>query len=953
MLRRGLRASIVLVSGVTAVAAWGGVRAWEALRLRAGLDQARREMALGRYQDASRRLAGLPTGGEGEVEYQLGLCELYRGRRAAAMAAWDRVPPGTPFAARAAVQRGMLTMDSGRFARAEELFRDALRRLPDPEKKGPLLALQLLYRYQGRTRDARRAIVESWAHTASPSDVLVQLYRLDTSPSPVERMRDVLEKADASDDRVWLGWANLAIQSGRFDIAGRWLDACLRRRPDDITSWRARLDLAMATGDVDRTWQALGHLPTGEFWPAEVLRIRAWLAGRQGDGRAERTALAALIAEEPGDTVALGRMAELALEAGEMAEVAALRASQADMTAAKGRYRLLLRDDARGDPAELARLADVLGRRTEARGWTLIRDGRAPGQTRSPEPLLPRGPAPDAGRTLAEACADLRRGGGLRRQPEGPAPVVLQFVDDAEAAGLRFVHDNGQTPKKFPPETMSGGVGLLDYDGDGRLDVYLVQGGPFPPPAGPAEGDRLYRNRGDGTFEDVTDRAGLGRAGRGYGHGVAVGDYDNDGRPDLFLTRWRAYALLHNRGDGTFEDATDRAGLDGDRDWPTSAAFADLDGDGDLDLYVCHYLAFDIQNPRVCPDAGSRVNHYCNPKEFPALPDHAFRNDRGRFVDVTSRAGFVDPEGRGLGVVAADLDDDNRVDLYVANDMSANYLFRNKGDFRFEEVAFEVGAAANGSGGFQSGMGIACGDLDGDGRPDLAVTNYYGESTTLFRNLGRCLFGDNTVATGLAAPSRNLLGFGIAFLDADNDGRLDLISANGHVSDYRPAFPWTMPIQLLVGAAGGRLTDVSAGAGPPFQPLHLGRGLAAGDLDNDGRIDAVVVCQNEPPVLLHNRTAGGHRVTIQLEGTRSNRDGVGARVMIEAGGSRQVAQRFGGGSYQSAGDPRLHFGLGAATRVDRLEVRWPSGQTDRFLGLDVDRCYRLREGDAEARPARG
>jgi tetratricopeptide (TPR) repeat protein len=939
---------------MAAVAVWGGVRAVEARRLRATLDQARREMAEGRYNVAWNRLSALaPGGGGGEVDYQLGLCELHRGHRAAAMVAWERVPPGTPFAARAAVQSAMLTMDAGRFTRAEELLHDALRRLPDAEKKEPLRALQLLYQLQGRTEEIRRAIVESWTSADSPAAVLVQLYRLDTAPFPLEMTRNVLDKADSTDDRVWLARANLAIKTGRFDVAGRWLDACLKRRPGDRAAWRSRLDLAVASGDADAAWQALAHLPADGPSPAESLRLRAWLARQQGDVPAERTALAALIDQEPGDTAGLARLVELALAAGNTAEVDRLRARQAGMTVAKERYRLLLKGEAPGDPAELARLAETLGRRTEARGWALIRDGQAPGQLKAPEPLVLPAATPEARRTLADEFGDLRRAASPRRATDRPAASVPGFVDDAEAAGLRFVQDNGQTPNKLLPETMSGGVALLDHDGDGRLDVYLVQGGAFPPPAKPAEGDRLYRNRGDGTFEDVTVRAGLDRAGQGYGHGVAVGDYDNDGRPDVFITRWRAYSLLHNRGDGTFEEVTESVGLGGDRDWPTSAAFADLDGDGDLDLYVCHYLAFDATNPRICADAGSRVVHYCNPREFPSLSDHVFRNDGGHFVDITSAAGFVDPDGRGLGVVAADLDDDNRIDLYVANDMSANYLFRNKGGFRFEETGFESGAAANSSGSFQSGMGIACGDLDGDGLPDLAVTNYYGESTTFFRNLGRGVFADQTGAVGLAVPSRHLLGFGIAFLDADNDGRLDLISANGHVSDYRPAFPWKMPIQLLVGTPGGRLIDASPDAGSPFQALHLGRGLAAGDLDNDGLVDALVVCQNEAPVFLRNRTSGGHWVTIALEGTRSNRDGVGARVAIEAGGSRQVSHRFGGGSYQSAGDPRLHFGLGASTRIQRLEVRWPSGRVDRHEGLAVDRAYRIREGDAAAKPARG
>jgi hypothetical protein len=466
-------------------------------------------------------------------------------------------------------------------------------------------------------------------------------------------------------------------------------------------------------------------------------------------------------------------------------------------------------------------------------------------------------------------------------------------------------------------------------------------------------GDRLFRNRGDGTFEDATERSGLAALRGGYGHGVAVGDIDNDGHPDLFITRWRSYALYRNRGDGTFEEITESWGLGGDRDWPTSAAFADLDGDGDLDLYVCHYLKWDEGDTRLCSDPDDPAIYHCNPRDFPSLPDHLFRNDSDRFVDVSAEAGIVDEGGRGLGVVACDLDDDGKVDLYVANDTTANYLFRNLGGMRFEEVALASGAAANADGGFQAGMGVACGDLDGDGRPDLAVTNYYNESTTFFQNLGGGLFADHTATVGLAVPSRYLLGFGAAFLDADADGRLDLLTVNGHVTDGRPQFPFAMPMQLLVGGAGGRLSDVSDRAGPPFRVPHLGRGLAVGDLDDDGRLDAVVLCQDEPLIYLHNRTEGGHSLTLRLEGTASNRDAVGARVTIEAGGRRQVAWRLGGGSYQSASDGRLHFGLGDSEKVDRLEVRWPSGRVDRFEGLDADATYLLREGDpASAATAR-
>jgi hypothetical protein len=509
------------------------------------------------------------------------------------------------------------------------------------------------------------------------------------------------------------------------------------------------------------------------------------------------------------------------------------------------------------------------------------------------------------------------------------------------------------------PETMGGGVGVLDYDGDGWLDVYAVQGGPFPdnadsPPS--PQRDRLFRNRGDGTFEDVSDRAGLGSLRGGYGHGVTVGDCDNDGRPDLLVTRWRSYALYHNKGDGTFEDVTDKAGLGGSRDWPTSAAFADLDGDGDLDLYVCHYAAWDPKTSAPCPHASEQGRFmYCGPRTFDAMPDRLFRNDGGRFTDVSDQAGITaaDREGRGLGVLAADLDEDGRVDLFVANDLTANFLFHNEGGFRFREIGVEAGVATNADGGYLAGMGIACGDLDGDGRIDLAVTNFFGESTTFYRNMGGGQFVDRTTAAGLATATRYLLGFGASFLDVNNDGKLDLATANGHVNDLRPHVPYFMPAQLLLGTAGGRLQDVSARAGDPWSVPRRGRGLAAGDLDNDGKLDLLIVSESAPLSFFHNEGPAAHFVTFELEGTSSNREAVGARVTLAAGGHRQVAQRHGGGSFLSACDQRLHFGLGPATRIDSVEIRWPSGRVDRHADLAADTAYILRESDSRARPLPG
>jgi hypothetical protein len=359
-------------------------------------------------------------------------------------------------------------------------------------------------------------------------------------------------------------------------------------------------------------------------------------------------------------------------------------------------------------------------------------------------------------------------------------------------------------------------------------------------------------------------------------------------------------------------------------------------------------MEWDERLPRRCSDPNDPTVYRCLPLDFKALPDHLFRNDGGRFVDVTAEAGIADRDGRGLGVVAADLDEDGRVDLFVANDMTANLFFRNRGGMRFEESALFSGLAGNATGGYQAGMGIACGDLDGDGRIDLAVTNFYNESTTYFRNVGQGAFSDQTAAIGLAAPSRYVLGFGTAFLDADNDGWLDLMTANGHVHDGRPQFPWKMPVQLYLNEGQGRLTDVTRKAGPPFSIPRMGRGLAAGDLDNDGRIDVVIVSQDEPVALLHNQSDPGHVLTLRLEGTKSNRDAIGAVVAVASGGRTRVAPRLGGGSYQSAGEPRLHFGLGPDPRVDHVEVRWPSGRVDRFEALAADAGYLLREGNPVA-----
>jgi tetratricopeptide (TPR) repeat protein len=941
---------ILVLMGLAA--AWGGWRWREQRRDRAELASARAAMDQGRYGAARILLAGLLDRNPAwdEAAYELGVCELARGRGRAALEAWQSVPERSPWAGWVEVRRSRMEMDQGRYSDCEALLRSAADR-PGSHRGEARWGLVLLLRLQGRFAEARRSLRDGFEEMTDPVETLQRLYRLDHDLFPAEGVRRALEAAAASapdDDRVWLGRAHLALRLGRFDEALEWLDRCRRSRPEDLPVWRLRLEWALAAGRPEAVRGCLPHLPARLEPPERAAALEAFFATQRGDRGAECEAWRRVLQADAADAPALERLTVLEREAGHPSEAAALRRRKAELEQTRRAYeRLLFAENPEARAAELEALAMRLCRRFDARRWALLA-GKPAGD-------IPAEPAAPDGATLADLLPGIASGSPAAAVAEKPGSVP-SFVDDAEAAGLHFTQFSGSAAGRLiPPVTSSGGVGLLDYDGDGWLDVYLVQGGAFPPSPGASPGDRLFRNRGDGTFEDATERSGIARMPRGYGHGVTVGDYDNDGHPDLFITRWRSYALYRNRGDGSFEDVTARAGLGGDRDWPTSAAFADLDGDGDLDLYVCHYLKWDENDPRTCVDSQDPTIYNCSPLDFEALPDHLFRNDGGRFVDVTRDAGIEDRNGRGLGVVAADVDGDGKIDVFVANDLTANYLFRNLGSLRFEEAGLSAGVAGNASGAYQAGMGVACGDLDGDGLPDLAVTNFYNESTSFFRNLGQGIFSESAAAIGLAGPSRYLLGFGIVFLDADNDGWLDVLTANGHVYDGRPQFPWQMPLQLLRNEGGPRvrLADVSAHAGPPFQALRMGRGLASGDLDNDGRIDALVVSQDQPMAYLHNRSAPHHFVTLDLEGTASGRDAVGARVTVRAGGRNRVSLRAGGGSFQSASDPRLRFGLETAGEIEGIEIRWPSGRVDRYAGPPVDSAYLLREGDATPHPLKG
>ena len=546
-----------------------------------------------------------------------------------------------------------------------------------------------------------------------------------------------------------------------------------------------------------------------------------------------------------------------------------------------------------------------------------------------------------------------------------PAPgqsraATPSFVESSAAVGLVFTHVNGATGQYYLPEEMGAGAALFDYDSDGDLDAFLIQGGalgPTPASTSRGQGSRLFRNdRIDGgkhaslRFTDVTERARIETA--FYGMGVATGDYDGNGHPDLFLTGLDSDVLYRNNGDGTFTDVTSVAGVSDDR-WSTSSAFVDYDRDGHLDLFVANYLDFSFAGSRRCVDSVGAPD-YCSPRVYRPVPDRLYRNlGNGRFADVTESAGIVRADGAGLGVAAGDYNRDGWPDLYVANDATPNQLWINRRNGTFTDDALLAGVAFNAAGNPEGSMGIASGDFDADGDEDLLVTNLVGETFVLYENDGAGAFTDVRTRTGLAGPTAPMTGFGTDWLDYDNDGWLDVFFANGAVNTIaaqrgQPR-PFRMKNQLFRNLGGKRFEDATASAGPAFAEPEVGRGAAFGDVDNDGDVD-ILVSNNGGPIrlLLNQASTGSHWLQIDLEQPAPNRLGVGAYVGIERSGQPALWRRVRtDGSYLSASAPRLHFGLGASATVEAAVVQWPDGQRERWSKPGSGRVVTLKRGTGE------
>lgn len=537
-----------------------------------------------------------------------------------------------------------------------------------------------------------------------------------------------------------------------------------------------------------------------------------------------------------------------------------------------------------------------------------------------------------------------------KAKPEASTSIPVHFTDIRKQAGITFVQDSTGSAEKYYLETMGTGVAWLDYDQDGLMDLYFVQSGATDAykPAKPLH-SALYHNNGDGTFTDVTAKAGVGGEGH-YGQGVAVGDFDNDGYPDLYVTGYGSAILYHNNGDGTFTDVTTKAGVADSGNWSTSAGWFDFDKDGWLDLVVTNYLDWSPQNNLWCGERAPGYRAYCNPNNYKGQKTKLYRNNHdGTFTDVSDKSGVGAAESKGMGVVLADLNNDGWTDIAIANDTWPNFYFENHRDGTFTDESLLSGLAASEDGRYEAGMGIDAADVDGDGLLDIYITHLDFELNRLYHNNGDGTFTDITYPSGIGNKAMTLSGVAAKFIDYDNDGWPDIVQANGAMVDnvalYHSEVTYKEPLLMFHNLGKGRFEKASEAMGPDFMHPVAGRGLATADFLNDGTMGIAVNCRGDAPELLRNDGASAnHWLEVLLIGTKSNRDGIGASLKLTAGDWAHVEQAKGGTSYMSASDPRIHFGLGGQTKVDSLVITWPSGQVDKLTNLAADQILAVKEG---------
>jgi enediyne biosynthesis protein E4 len=529
-----------------------------------------------------------------------------------------------------------------------------------------------------------------------------------------------------------------------------------------------------------------------------------------------------------------------------------------------------------------------------------------------------------------------------------PAPAV-RFTDIRQSARINFVQDSTQSEEKYYLETMGTGVAWLDYDQDGLMDLYLIQsaGTDAYKPARPLR-SALYHNNGDGTFTDVTDKAGVGGEGH-YGQGVAAGDFNNDGYPDLYVTGYGSAILYRNNGDGTFTDVTAKAGVADEGNWSTSAGWFDFDKDGWLDLVVTNYLDWSPKNNMWCGEHKPGYRSYCNPNNFRGQKTKLYHNNHdGTFTDVSEKSGVGIPESKGMGVLLADLNGDGWPDIAIANDTWPNFLFLNNHDGTFTDSSLISGLAASEDGRYEAGMGIDAADVDGDGLLDIYITHLDFELNRLYHNNGDDTFTDATYGSGIGNKAILLSGVAAKFIDYDNDGWPDILQANGAMVDnvqlYHSLVSYKEPLLMFHNLGHGKFEKVSETLGPDFNRPMVGRGLATADFFNDGQVGIVVNCRGDAPVILRNEGTANHWLEVLLIGVKSNRDGTGSVLKLTSDGAVQIDQAKGGTSYMSASDPRIHFGLGKRNKIDSLQITWPSGHVDKLTSVPVDTIIAVKEG---------